>query len=146
MKTALENLSLKLKNLHQDLMLFQGRKAEATDERRYGPYDLLRLSMSDPRFEWLKKISSLVARIDERMDQQEEIEALDVREFFDKTSRLFDGSDPVFSEPYTEALESNPHTFIKQAEVLTALKALQPHAKDMHEMHVRNEKEKLSGV
>lgn len=125
MKKELENLSSKLRDLHKDLILFQARNAEQVDERKYTPYDVLHLSIYDGRFEWLRRLSSLMTYIDEMLNEESEIRVEDVRCIHGEVSGLFQNDDSDFLGHYNLALNQDPHLFVKQGEVLKALSQLQ---------------------
>jgi hypothetical protein len=143
MKQALSNLSSKLKALHKHLLQVQVCNAEEIDERRYNTYHILQMAIHDARFEWLRKLSSMIAQIDHRIHSEEEIEILDLQSVYDEVFRLFNHEYPEFSTPYQRALNLDPHLYLKQAEVLSALQELQPFIHTMHEMHAVNEKLKF---
>lgn len=143
MKQELLNLSIKLRSLHKDLLLFQTRKVEEVDERRLSAYDILHLSIHDPRYDWLRKLSTLMAQIDHLIHSEEGIEILDSACIYDEATRLFKNEYPEFSEHYSHAMSQDPHLIVKQAEVLAALKEIQPQIRNIHEMHVENERIKF---
>lgn len=143
MTEILANLSSKLRALHKDLLRIQVYKVEEIDQCRYGAYQVLHLSIHDSHFDWLRILSSLITQIDHRVHNEEAIEILDAHCLFDETTRLFHGEYPQFSKPYKEALDLEPHLYMKQAEVLSALEDLRPYAKNMHEMHSENESHKF---
>lgn len=64
MKLYLSHLSTVLIQFHRELLLFQTELAEKADDKKYSPYDLLNLSINDPRFTWLRKFSELIIKID----------------------------------------------------------------------------------
>jgi hypothetical protein len=140
----LKELSSNLKALHKDLLYFQARHVEEADERRLSsPYDLLKLCIHDPRFHWLRQLSSLILQIDHRLHGKEAIEILDLNSIFDETWGLLHHEDENFSRHYDAALQTDPHLYMKQADVLRSLQELQPLIRDMHEMHVENETSKM---
>jgi hypothetical protein len=64
MKIQLSNLSKELLKFHRELLQYQTELAEKSDTIKYTSYDLLKLSMTDTRFAWLKKFSELIIQID----------------------------------------------------------------------------------
>lgn len=70
MKPTLCNLSSALLKFHRELLLFQTALAEKSDNTKYTPYDLLKLSLNDPRFSWLRKFSELIIQIDIIVDDK----------------------------------------------------------------------------
>lgn len=64
MKLLLAHLATTLLKLHRELLQYQAQLASKEDGRQYTPYDLLKLSISDLRFDWLRKYSDLIIQID----------------------------------------------------------------------------------
>lgn len=64
MKLLLAHLGTTLLKLHRELLQYQAQLASKEDQREYTAYDLLKLSISDPRFAWLRKYSDLIIQID----------------------------------------------------------------------------------
>lgn len=73
MKTLLKDLSSALLKFHRSLLGFQKDLAEKTDGRKYAPYELLNLSLNDPRFAWLRKFSELIVQIDTIVDDKKDL-------------------------------------------------------------------------
>ena len=67
----LRELSHSLAKIHKSLLNFQKEIHERLDEKRLSPYDLLHLSLNDPDFDWLRKLSRLMVIIDDGADQEE---------------------------------------------------------------------------
>lgn len=64
MKLLLAHLGTTLLKLHRELLQYQAQLAAKEDQREYTAYDLLKLSINDPRFAWLRKYSDLIIQID----------------------------------------------------------------------------------
>ncbi|MBC7753306.1 MAG: hypothetical protein H7Z71_03645 [Moraxellaceae bacterium] len=64
MKLLLAHLATTLLKFHRELLQYQAQLASKEDHREYTSYDLLKLSISDPRFDWLRKYSDLIIQID----------------------------------------------------------------------------------
>jgi hypothetical protein len=64
MKLLLAHLGTTLLKLHRELLQYQAQLASKEDQREYTAYDLLKLSINDPRFAWLRKYSDLIIQID----------------------------------------------------------------------------------
>lgn len=73
MKPLLIDLSSALLKFHRGLLSFQTGQAEEIDGRKYAPYDLLHLSLNDPRFAWLRKFSELIVQIDTIVDDKKDL-------------------------------------------------------------------------
>jgi hypothetical protein len=64
MKLLLAHLGTSLLKFHRELLQYQAHLVAKEDQREYTAYDLLKLSLSDPRFAWLRKFSDLIIQID----------------------------------------------------------------------------------
>lgn len=92
-KSDLTKISQLLLRVHKSLLQFQKEKYEAQNEKLLSPYDVLHLSMSHEDFDWLKKITSLVVRMDESLDDETTILSELHRSVFTEVHSLFDESD-----------------------------------------------------
>lgn len=106
MKPQLAKLSSALLEIHRELLLFQASLAEKADNRHYTPYELLNLSLNDPRFVWLKKFSELIIKIDIIVDDKEN-KPYDPFEIFTEVSALITGESSGISEVYNKAMNSD---------------------------------------
>lgn len=71
MKEKMTELSKILMALHKSLLHFEAHLQEVKQERKFTPHEMLHLSLNDPSFAWLKKISDLIVQIDESVDDKE---------------------------------------------------------------------------
>ena len=92
-KADLTKISQLLLRVHKSLLQFQKEKYEAQNEKTLSPYDVLHLSMSHEDFDWLKKITSLVVRMDESLDDENTVLADLHRSVLTEVHSLFDESD-----------------------------------------------------
>lgn len=92
-KSELTLISQLLLRVHKSLLQFQKEKYEALHEQILSPYDTLHLSMSHEDFDWLKKITSLVVRMDESLDDDKTILADLHQSVLTEVHSLFDESD-----------------------------------------------------
>lgn len=92
-KADLTKISQLLLRVHKSLLQFQKEKYEAQNEKTLSPYDVLHLSMSHQDFDWLKKITSLVVRMDESLDDETTILVDLHRSVLTEVHSLFDESD-----------------------------------------------------
>lgn len=92
-KSELTKISQLLLRVHKSLLQFQKEKYEAQNEKTLSPYDVLHLSMSHEDFDWLKKITSLVVRMDESLDDETTILSELHRSVLTEVHSLFDESD-----------------------------------------------------
>lgn len=124
-RKILSDLSTQLKQLHKELLELQKSEVEKHDERKYGPFDLLGMTLNDKRFEWLRPLSKLITRIDIAADE-ETIQTGEPRAIFDEAARLLTGTHPEFSKTYNRFLEANPPMARTQGEVTKVLMDLEP--------------------
>ncbi len=92
-KSDLTKITQLLLRVHKSLLQFQKEKYEAQNEKTLSPYDVLHLSMSHEDFDWLKKITSLVVRMDESLDDENTVLADLHRSVLTEVHSLFDESD-----------------------------------------------------
>lgn len=92
-KAELTLISQLLLRVHKSLLYFQKEKYEAQHEQVLSPYDTLHLSMSHQDFDWLKKITSLVVRMDESLDDDKTILADLHQAVLTEVHSLFDESE-----------------------------------------------------
>lgn len=131
MKIELAAVSSVLIKFHRELLFFQVSLAENKDERKYSPYELLGLSLNDPRFAWLRKFSELITQIDTITDDKEN-KPFDGLAIYDETVKLISGKDSGIFEQYDLAMKTEPSLMIKLLDVKKALKALEPLVKKSH--------------
>lgn len=125
MKAELGDLSGKLKDLHKELLVFQARLVEQEDGRKYGPYDLLHLSIHDSRFAWIGELSGLITRIDAYAFDADVAEP-DLDSIVDEVEKLLGGTRGGFARSYQSARHAQPHLTVSEVEVKRALAQLKP--------------------
>lgn len=69
-RVILNQITQLLLRVHKLLLQYQKEIYEAKNEKTLNPYELLHLSMTHEDFDWLKKITNLVVRIDESLDDE----------------------------------------------------------------------------
>jgi hypothetical protein len=115
-RARLVELGHALRSLHKALIA----TAQATYEKQYGrvagPGALLRLLLDDPWFAWLRPMSTLIAELDERTDDQAPIEAAEMAERRATVERLLTGPG-AFGDAYREVLQNDPHVIVEHAAV-----------------------------
>lgn len=92
-KSELALISQSLLRVHKSLLHYQKEKYEAQHEQLLSPYDTLHLSMSHEDFDWLKKITSLVVRMDESLDDENTVLSDLHQTVLTEVHSLFDESD-----------------------------------------------------
>jgi hypothetical protein len=61
----INNIFKHLLRVHKSLLDFQKLVIEALDQKVYTPYETLQMAINHPDFEWLRKISGVMALMDE---------------------------------------------------------------------------------
>ena len=96
-KAELTLITQLLLRIHKSLLNYQKEKYEAQNEKSLSPYEMLHLSMSHEDFDWLKKITSLVVRMDESLDDEQAVIAdihqsvlIEVHSLFDESETYAD--------------------------------------------------------
>lgn len=92
-KAELTKITQLLLRVHKSLLQFQKEKYEAQNDKQLSPYDVLHLSMSHEDFDWLKKITSLVVRMDESLDDENTVVAELHQSVLTEVHSLFDQSE-----------------------------------------------------
>ena len=123
-KQHLHKLSQLLLRLHKTLLQFQKERQEALEDKSLSVYDVLHLSLTHANFEWLRKITGRVARIDEALDDKtiivEDLERSVVTEihamFFEESDDFAD-----FRKHLEQAQERDPMLTIQILEIKKTL-------------------------
>jgi len=108
-----------LLGLHKALIVAE----QVTFERIYGRVDstgqLLQLVMNDPWFTWLHPLSNMVVRIDEVLDDDEELTTEDVAILLTEVRALIRPSElgDGFERSYYEALQRAPEVVMAHCEM-----------------------------
>ncbi|CAN5853046.1 hypothetical protein BH20ACI4_BH20ACI4_15820 [soil metagenome] len=119
-RQKLKNLSGAFLRLHKVLLDAEKEKYEAANGKIPNPNVYLSLVIDDPQFAWLRKISSLIALIDEatsirRPASQTEAEAL-LNEA--KILLNFQDAEEEFNNKFQNALQENKDAVLSYNEVL----------------------------
>jgi hypothetical protein len=91
---------------------------------RVSPTELVGLLMQHPAFGWLRMLSSLIARLDEILDQPEPGEAEAVIATASRLLLDLDANDGGFQARYREALQQSPDVVLSHARVAKLLRGL----------------------
>lgn len=123
-RSKLKDLSKAFLRLHK--ILLDGAKAdyEAKNGKINGANHYLQLVIDDPHFAWLRKMSSLIALIDEatslrRPASEDEAQALLVES---KTLLEFNDADENFNDKFQTALQTTPDASVTHNDALGLLK------------------------
>jgi hypothetical protein len=96
-------------------------------EQEHGPIESthqhLRLVMDHPSFAWLRPLSGLIARFDERLGSREPLMSAEVRELASEARALttFDDERTEYQQRYHHAVEGNPDILAVHANVARSL-------------------------
>ncbi len=115
----LNALSRALMNVHRSLLRFQKEVYEGLEGVPLTPYNVLNLSLTHPDFEWLRMLSTLIAKIDETVDEdgavladfQPEVTATLRAIFIDETQHV------TFKNRFKLALASDPSLYLEFSEL-----------------------------
>ena len=108
-----------LLGLHKSLIVAE----QLTFERVYGRIDstgqLLQLVMNDPWFTWLHPLSNMVVRIDELLDNEDDLTTEEVAEIVFQVRALIRPSEEGdgFERSYYEALQRAPDVVMAHCEM-----------------------------
>lgn len=96
-------------------------------ERMFGRLtsgELLQLVINHAQFAWLRMISELAVQIDEKLDSDEDVSGIEVRELLDQAHHLFNSpEDEEFMSKYQAALQADPDVVMAHAEVMKLLRS-----------------------
>lgn len=126
-RKELQAISHVLLNLHRSLVASEEVAYEKRHGKIAGPGALLQLLLTDPAFAWLRPMSTLIATLDETLDDKSAIIDLamlaDVRDTLNRwISDLGDGNE--FAAHYLKILQINPDVVIAHAALRARLDAL----------------------
>ncbi len=123
-RQKLKDLSKSFLRLHK--ILLEGEKAEyeKTNGRIGSPNQYLQLVMNDPQFAWLRRMSSLIALIDEACSIRRPATEDAAKALTDETEKLltFAGDDESFNDKFHIALQKNADASVTLNDTLNILK------------------------
>jgi len=122
---VLDLLRGKLMTLHKTLVDMERDTYEKVNGKVASGH-FLNLLLSDPRFNWLRKISELIVWIDELLDPKELTAEEEVRNVFTQARKLLSPAElgEEFVQKYQDALQRHPDVVIAHKEVRDALRLL----------------------
>ena len=86
--------------------------------------ELLKLVINHEQFAWLRALSAMIARIDDKVDAQEPISKDDAEGIFREAYRLLkSGGSGEFQDKYRTALQESPDVVMAHADVSRVLPA-----------------------
>lgn len=114
-----------LKEIHKSLLDFQGQALEKIWERKLGPYDLWHLSLNDSNFSWLRRISELMALIDEEDEKEAPNENFPEFVKHELTNLFFDKTyDQDFQMRLDMALAKDPTLYLLMVNLKQSIEEL----------------------
>lgn len=108
-RQKLKDLSRAMLRLHKTLLEAEKAKYEAANGKISNPYDYLQLVLGDPHFAWLRKISALIALIDEAVSLRRPASETEAQALINETRILlsFEDEDENFNDKFQIALQNN---------------------------------------
>jgi len=108
-KQKLKDLSRAMLRLHATLLDGEKAKYEEVNGKIASPYSYLQLVLDDEHFSWLRKISALIALIDEATSVRRPASEPEAQALLDETRVLlnFEDNDEHFNEKFQIALQNN---------------------------------------
>jgi hypothetical protein len=122
-RAQLNALARGLRDLHKQLLHIETQYFGAVGS----PLELLQLVTSHPHFAWLQKLSGLMAQMDERLDEPEELAVADALVFRRAVEALIGPSeegDMVFRAKYNALLHDAPEVVMAHGAVRKLLAAI----------------------
>ena len=129
---VLRELRTGLLHHHRVLMEHARRDYERVYGRITGPGQLLNLLMQDPEFGWLRMLSSLLAELDESLEEPVPGETEVVVGAIARLLLESESDDGGFQVLYRKALQDSPDVVLSHARVGGALRRLRQVKFDLH--------------
>lgn len=122
MKQSLEHFNKELRRLHRKLLENERLEAERDLDQRINPFGFLQMLMNDPRFSWLRPLSTFMADLDAFIDESESIEKSDLIRVKGEISKIM--IEPKFSERYNHYRNHDSDFAILHANLTKAIESL----------------------
>ena len=142
MKSRLNEVSRRLKDLHRRFLEQERQEAEKYFERRIMPFDFLLMLANDKNFRWLQPFSALIADIDALADEKESLTDKDlavVREQVDSVLYKAQGHSAIYGR-YQHHLNQDPEFLLLHLKLREALNQM-----DTKVAPKKNEREQFDG-
>lgn len=110
--------------LHKILLETERIRYERTNGRITDMFQLLNLTINDPAFAWLRPLSTLIVRMDERLDDKEDrLTSAQAKSLRSEIRELLTPSQlgPEFQRNYHWALQESPDAVIAHSASVRAL-------------------------
>jgi hypothetical protein len=121
-RARLAELAHALRSLHKRLIASVQVGWEKLHGRVAGPGALLQLLLHDPLFAWLRPLSTLIAELDERLDEPEPLEARALGDLRAGVELLLAG-DGEFAACYREVLQHDADVVMEHSALRKLLTA-----------------------
>ena len=119
-RANLKNLSKAMLRLHKTLLDAAKLEYEAINGRIANVNQYFQLVIDDPHFAWLRKISSLIALIDEAVSVRRPATEAEAQGLFNEAKLLlnFQDADAGFNDKFQSALQSNTDAVLNYNDTL----------------------------
>lgn len=119
-RRKLKDLSRALLRLHKTLLEGAKTEYEAKNGKIPNPNAYLQLVIDHPHFAWLRKISSLIALIDEAVSIRRPATEEEAQALLNETRILlnFEDSEEEFNDQFQSALQKNPDAVVGHNDAL----------------------------
>jgi hypothetical protein len=123
-RQRLKELSKSFLRLHKILLENEKAEYETTNGVISSPNQYLRLVLGDPHFAWLRRMSSLIALIDEAASIRRPASEAAAGALLSEAKKLlmFGGDDESFNDKFQIALQKNPDVSVTLNDTLSILK------------------------
>ncbi len=122
-RQKLKDLSKAMLRLHKTLLEAEKMKYEAANGKIQNANIYLSLVLDDPQFAWLRKLSSLIALIDEATSMRRPASETDALALLDEAKTLlnFEDADEDFNDKFQNALQDNSDAVLGHNDALKSL-------------------------
>jgi hypothetical protein len=121
---TVKQIRLSVLGLHRELLSAQVIELERATGRKMSPNETLSAALEDPRFAWLRELSSLVAEIDgDAAEAKSEGRELDLQPALVRLRSLVEPPDPdtQFGSRYLRALQETPAVVMAHRDLIRLL-------------------------
>jgi len=129
-RQKLKDLSKSFLRLHKILLEDEKAEYEKTHGVIISPNQYLRLVLDDPHFAWLRRMSSLIALIDEAVSIRRPASETDANALVGEAKKLltFAGDDESFNDKFQTVLQRSSDASVTLNDTLSILKNSQRNA------------------
>ena len=122
-RQKLKQLSQAFLRLHKTLLESAKKEYETKNGAIANPNQYLQLVLDDPHFAWLRKISSMIALIDEATSRLRPATESDAQSLIDEAKVLlnFENADENFNDKFQTALQNNSDAVLGHNDALKYL-------------------------